>query len=123
MDFKMRKVNPNRRWKDSLGLEPARESSFKTAPKEAEGIPVILPEHDISSGREEATCFTAGRKIIDGTAWGLFIVVLALIALFIDDLEILVFTWGLEHTDDHGSCCMLGTVAIVCHGRCKLRSI
>ena len=111
----LNRLNPARRWKDSVGLEPTPRSSFIIATEEAEEIPVILPEHDISSGSEEATCFTVGRKIIDGTVWGLFIVVLALITLFIDDFEILVFTWGLEHTDDHGSCCMLGTVDIVCH--------
>ena len=111
----LNRLNPARRWKDSVGLEPTLRSPGKIAAEEAEEIPVIFSEHDINSGREEATRFTVGRKIIDGTIWGLFIVVLALIALFIDDFEILVFTWGLEHTDDHGSCCMLGTVNIVCH--------
>lgn len=79
-----------------------------------EELPAIFPEPDFSVEHVDTTCMAAGRKIIDGTTWGLFIVVLALITLFIDDFEILVFTWGLEQTDVYGSCCVLGTGTMVC---------
>ena len=105
-----------RRWKDSVGLEPTTRGSFAIVQPVAEELLVqstVHPEPEIpSENKEEATpqepkarrstVMAVGRKIIDGPTWGLIIVVLALITLFLDDVEMLVFTWTLERTEIYG---------------------
>ena len=105
-----------RRWKDSVGLEPTGRGSFAIVQPVAEEMlvqpAVHLEPESPSENKEEttsqepkargSTVLAAGRKIIDGPTWGLIIVVLALITLFLDDVEMLVFTWTLERTEIYG---------------------
>ena len=91
-----------RRWKDSVGLEPTTRTSFTVA---EEQVTTTVVESEVLVQHVEPSCMAAGRKIIDGTSWGLFIVVLALITLFLDDFEVLLFTWKLQHTDVYGRIC------------------
>ena len=110
-----------RRWKDSVGLAPTSGGSFAAVQPLAEELLVqstktksaVYPEPESPLENEveatprepkakESTVMAVGRKIIDGPSWGLIIVVLALITLFLDDVEMLVFTWTLERTEIYG---------------------